>query len=155
MRVLQEAALAHEIVGGCTVARVPLVKGLQKRHQMKETLSGARERQWFEFASQQHSHKYATGVLRMHIVVPLVKKRHPQLLVGHNVVVQCTIFGLAFHISAAICNILLRENFKIFKHCCKESFRYFREEHSQVTNNFCHAFHEVPEELPCLPRSRW
>ena len=79
---------------------------------MKETVSGARELQWFQFARQQHSHKYATGVLRMHIVVLLVKKRHPQLLVGHNVVVQCTIFGLAFHISAAICNTLLRENFR-------------------------------------------
>ena len=122
---------------------------------MKEAVSGARELQWFECARQQHSYKYATSVLRMHIVVPLVEKRHPQLLVGHNVVVQCTIFGLAFHISAAIFNTLLRENFKTFKYCCKELFSYFGEEHSQVTNSFCHAFHEVPEELPCLPRSRW
>ena len=42
-----------------------------------------------------HSYKYVDGVLRMHIVVLLVKERHPKLLVGHNIVVQCTIFALA------------------------------------------------------------
>lgn len=41
-------------------------------------------------------------MLRVRVVELFVKKRHPHLLIRHNVVIKCTVLALAFEISATM-----------------------------------------------------